>query len=354
LSTGLDSWSDPAPANPEAFFEIVAGAFDKATGFLGATVDHDYLIAGQAVRIRFAGTSLVPIIAPAFAHHAACAAGPAGLKICVWDCAASGVPLPRLPWPPSDYLSHGEVRGYSTERFRLSVNLDAGQLNVIDLERGLAFHAVRDAAREPFAERGSPLLRPLHWWMERCGRQLLHAAAVGRPSGGVLLAGKGGSGKSTTALACLDSDLGYLSDDYCLVSTDGAPRAFSLYSSGKVNLENQRRFPGLAPSAANEEKVLYYIAQQRPEKIANEFPLLAVLVPDVGRYARTRAVPVSAMTALRALGPSTIFQLSRSGETAFRSVGRLVRQVPCYRLELAEDLSTVVPALARLLTELGA
>ena len=36
--------------------------------------------------------------------------------------------------------------------------------------------------------------------------QYVHAGAVGNKNGGILLVGKGGSGKSSTALACLKSD----------------------------------------------------------------------------------------------------------------------------------------------------
>ena len=39
-----------------------------------------------------------------------------------------------------------------------------------------------------------------HWIMEDRGRALVHAAAVGRSDGGLLIVGRGGSGKSTTAL----------------------------------------------------------------------------------------------------------------------------------------------------------
>jgi hypothetical protein len=48
------------------------------------------------------------------------------------------------------------------------------------------------------------------------------------------VAGKGGSGKSTTALACLDSPLVYASDHYCSLTNEPAPYVYSLYDSAII------------------------------------------------------------------------------------------------------------------------
>ena len=69
----------------------------------------------------------------------------------------------------------------------------------------------------------------------------------------MLLAGKGGSGKSTTALVCLHSSLVYAGDDYCLLATDDGPYVFSLYSTGKLNPDDVYRFSDLAPLNKNRD-----------------------------------------------------------------------------------------------------
>ena len=81
--------------------------------------------------------------------------------------------------------------------------------------------------------------------------------------GGVLLAGKGGSGKSTTALTCLNSELQYVSDDYCVVVAQPSPFAYNLYCTAKVRADNTHRVPHLMPTVSNgnrlgDEKALFF------------------------------------------------------------------------------------------------
>ena len=88
-----------------------------------------------------------------------------------------------------------------------------------------AIYWVNDSDLIPHFECGAPLIPILHLWMSYMGSQLLHAAAVGLPNKGVLIVGKGGSGKSNTALSCLNSKLYYAADDYCILSFNPEPVA---------------------------------------------------------------------------------------------------------------------------------
>ena len=114
--------------------------------------------------------------------------------------------------------------------------------------------------------------------MGNYGFQLVHAGAVGTRDGGVLLVGKGGSGKSTTTFTCLDSGLAYVSDDYCIIENSSIPYTHSLYSTGKLNAEDVGRFPRLMPALYNydrleTEKALYFFYEQFPHRISNGFLL---------------------------------------------------------------------------------
>jgi hypothetical protein len=119
------------------------------------------------------------------------------------------------------------------------------------------------------------------------GLQLVHAAAVGNSNGGVLIGGKGGSGKSTTALTCLESKLNYIGDDYTLLGLDsGRPVVHSLYNSAKLNSDHVQRFPTLLPKVSNpdrlaDEKALLFVNEHYPAKVATQLPVRAVLLPRV-------------------------------------------------------------------------
>ena len=173
-----------------------------------------------------------------------------------------------------------------------------------------------------------------------------------------MLAGKSGSGKSTTALACLDSldsKLLYASDDYCLLATEPAPYVYSLYNSAKLDVEHlSRRVPHLRslisnPEELETEKALFFVSQHQKEKITTGFPLRAILLPHVTGRLESTLAPASPIAALKALAPSSIFQLSGAGQADFQAMAKLVKQVPCYRLELGTELARIPEIILELL-----
>jgi hypothetical protein len=192
--------------------------------------------------------------------------------------------------------------------------------------------------------------------MNRHGRQLVHGGAVGTSRGGVLLAGKGGSGKSTTALSCLNSDMLYVSDDYSLVATDPVPYVYSIYSSAKLNADNIQRVPHLMPAISNqnlmdEEKAVFFLYPYFKEKIAKGFPIHGILLPHIQGGTKTTLMRASAVEALKALALSTISQLAGAGRASLQIMEGLVRQVPCYHLALGTDLARIPEVIAGFLRE---
>lgn len=341
LNTSIEA-DTPIPAT---FFEGVYQAFQKAEKAMGL-IDHFYAIGGHTVRLCFAGSALVSRITPALEHLITEPTSSPALTVCLWDSASTGIPLPPPPWSADASIARGEVRGCIDDHIHISFQLWDSILNMFDNHSALATFWLPDARQLPYHESGAPLRSILHWWLGIHGLQFVHAAAVGTVEGGVLLAGKSGSGKSTTALNCLKSQLVYVSDDYCLVAADPQPYVYSLYNSAKVNADNIHRVPHLKSAISNadrldSEKALLFLYEHFPEKIVNGFPLRAVLLPRVTGHPETRLTPVSPATGLRALAPSTIFQLAGAGKGAFQTMAKLVKKIPCYHLELGTDISGI-------------
>ena len=233
-------------ADPAGFFDTALAAATEAERET-EIVDRYYRIGRATVRLRFAGPALIPLVTPAIDHVAEPPTAAPSLTVHVWDTQSTGVPMPPAPWSMEAVTFRGDVTGFNNGRIFTALQADAALLSLLDTESAEAIYWIRDPAHMPSHEIAAPLLRIFHWWQQQCGNQIVHAAAVGNKHGGVLLAGKSGSGKSGTALACLGAGFGYAADDYCLLSDDPSPTVFSIYNTGKTHERDVERMPYLAP-----------------------------------------------------------------------------------------------------------
>jgi hypothetical protein len=329
------------------FFKMVRDAFRTAEKQAGGSLSRYYTIAGHAVRLKFAGDALAPLLTPALEHLAAPADSVrADLTICVWDSESTNTPMAPRPWGAEDCIARGDIRGYKNECVDLALSADVGAVSLLDARENMGVFWIRAATQVPTYERGAPLRSILHWWMRRHGRLLIHAGAVGFRGKGVLLVGKGGSGKSTSALASMIKGWHYLSDDYCLLATEGMPRVFSLYNSAKLTAAHLMNFPALQGTVSNptelaDEKALLYLHDHMPDRMTAELPVNVILLPRVTGLPETRLFSASPTVALRALAPSSLFQLPGTGRFEFQALADFVKRVPCFHLELGTALDKI-------------
>lgn len=337
-----------------SFFAITQQAWQHAAQFCPPS-QHDYYIGGYPVQLQIIGAALAARLTPAFAHLRAPAAPTPALTVRLWDVSCTTTPLPPPPWHQQDYAARSQIRGYETGPLLAAYQLDSNALSLLDLPQNSALYAVQDAEQLPYYESGMPLRTILHWWLRGQGCQLVHAAAVGTDRGGVLIVGQGGAGKSTTALACLLAGMRYVADDYCVVTPGPKPVVASLYNSGKVAADHLRNFPALEPLVNNPnglkqgEKALLLLHQHFPRQMVTHLPLHAILLPTIAKRAETMLVAANKSEALRALAPSTIFQLANSGEQDFRLLTHLIQQVPAYHLNLGNKLAQIPQVIQGLL-----
>lgn len=341
----------------EAFFEV---AWEKGCRALdaGAGVSEWWCdIGGFRVRMRL-GRAMAGRLLEAFAHLRIAPLGSWDLEICAWDSVSSGVPMPAPPWGKEDYGRRGEIRGFNDARFMTAFDHGGGTLSLLDRSGGRAIFWTRDGERLPEHERGAPFRAILNGWMGKHGCQLVHGAAVGIGDGAVLLAGSGGSGKSTTALICAENGMSFLGDDYCLLRTRPSLEVCSLYGTAKVAPKDLARLPGLAArvsvASGAHGKALLFLAEAMPEWFARRLPLRAVILPRVSGCAGTSLRAAEASEALRALAPSSIFQLSGAGEGSFDLLSGMVRGLPCYRLDLGTDFSQIASVVRGVMSEVPA
>jgi hypothetical protein len=354
-----------AEVDPVAFFDNVSRSFEQVVTQTGGTIDRHYNLHGHVIRLRFAGPALIPRITPALGPWVVEPEADPELTICLWDDASTGTTMPPPPWtglavynPHGDmgwiYTRRGEVRGYNTDRIRTAFHMGSDVLCTLDMARRQAFYWTPNAKGLPQWETGSPLRTVLHWWLSQFRLQFVHAGAVGTVNGGVLLVGKGGSGKSTTCLTCLNSDLLYVADDYCMIATQPTPTAYNLYSTGKVRSDNLHRVPHLRNVVSNtdrleHDKALFFLDQTWPDKLIASFPLKAILVPRITGQANTHLSTAPATAALSSLSLSTMNQLPGAGPATLKQLKQLVDSLPCYYLELGTELTQIPQVISNLL-----
>jgi len=339
----------PAPEVVARYFCEVCAAFERAAERTGR-LSHQFTLAGGVVAIDFAGTAAQRLFLPALARTLVAGGSAPSLQVYVWDSAASGVALPAPPWPRDTLASRGEIDGFSdTGLVRVAFQPGSGVLMLHDAAAGRAVAWVDDATRCPYWEYAAPLRGLWHWWCGERGMQLVHGAAVGGDEAAVLLTGKGGSGKSTTALAALAVGMSYLGDDYVVVEPGSPPKLHSLYRSAKVDERALLRLPQLrslvdVPQDSGREKAVLFAPGPSPASRS----LCAIVVPRVIGSA-TCLAPLSAAAAFLALAPTTVFQLPGADRGSTAILRDLVSAVPCYELALGPEPDQAV----RLLRELA-
>jgi hypothetical protein len=317
-----------------------------------------YAFAGRTVHARIVGRELADNIDAPFCHlRIDGAISPPELTIELWD----DNKIRQNPVPVDlDEGWHESTVKSCDQRFigeRLPHTFCCLDRETNQIVGSIAWHQ-----RIFIYERAKPLRRVLVRWHNDRNIQIIHAGLVARHNSGILFAGKSGSGKSTSSLACIMDGFDYLAEDYVglQICGDSSFIGHSLYNSVFLKTDHLERFTPLAPYAIrgrlpHEEKSVIILSQIYPERLKQAVPIRALVIPHISDTEDTLLQPTSKREAFLSLAPSSLFQIphQRLGIGGFASLAQLVEQIPCFRLELGNNLASIPRRLHEIFSDLS-
>lgn len=350
-------------SNGDSAFHQMRTAFERAwTSHSGRRWESLCTFAGRRGWMRVVGQGLSEQIAQAF-QHLLIQGNPlnAELKIDLWDegdtsvsCPVNSEPVDERLLKSTSYVEFGLIIGSLEDRY-----IGCQRLKVMTWFDRREQHIVGWVSRHDelsLYDRGKPLHFPLLLWHSDRGAEVVHAALVSKNGKGILFAGKGGTGKSTVALACVEAGFDYLGDDYIGLEAceDGTFLGHSLYSATWLMADHFVRFPRLIrhaiyPERPEQEKTLALLSPAFPQQLCRVAPISALVLPRITANPPARIRPASKAEALFALAPSSILLRPSSGASTLNKLGRLAEQVPCYWLDLEHNLSDLSNRVIELL-----
>lgn len=97
-----------------------------------------------------------------------------------------------------------------------------------------------------------------------------------------------------------------------------------------------------------------FLNEHAPERLLRSAPLRAIVFPRVVGETGSELHRIPRALALKALAPTTMFQLPGSAGQAMRTMAGLVKALPCYRLDAGSDIAAIPGLLGDLLARLSA
>lgn len=340
-------------ASVEAAFRQLETGFTRAIeGSGGAAAEFEIALAGRRVRVRVVGEQLLRQISRPFAHlRRAMKDAPADLRVDLWEAQ----PLPNAPpvqgssTQPSEILASHDARWLSQRKPHIWMAFDRDADHIV-------VRVADSRASTPY-EQGRPLHSQLLRWHADIGVPVVHAGMVSLDGDGLLLAGPGGSGKSTVALACAAAGFAYLADDYVgLAQTGDRYIGHSVYCSSHIDAQQVQHFPSAAAAArasgllTAEGKALLFVTEMSGARLGATAKLAAIVLPRV-RGGRTRVVPASQVETMMQLAPTSLHMIPlASFSDGFARLSRLVSTTPAFWLDLGDDFERIPSVLAPLVT----
>lgn len=250
------------------------------------------------------------------------------------------------PWGSEVFHSRQFEKALEGTPFRAEFDHALRFWQIFDVRRNIGLQWMQSERAYPPWEPGSPLRVFLHWFYSARGMRLAHAGALGKKGRGVLLVGRGGSGKSGTVVGGVLGGLRTVGDDYVLLDRAGGfPKAYPVFRTFKQDAVGLQRL-GLDKAIAAgrsrnwQGKYEFFSEDLGGATMASSLEIRALLVPHIAAQCHSELTPVSQARAMVALAPSGLFQMPGERDSGVARFAELVRSLPCHGLALGSERDT--------------
>jgi hypothetical protein len=328
---------------PSSIAELIPP--ERLQAFFQDTSPRFYSIGPLSIALHASDERMLAFAGGALEHARRDGRGTCHIRIAAIDAGRLGLPRPpAIPGtehlrPPMD-----EVNLRAGGRITAIHQAGACAWESYDPATRTGVLLAADAAGIAPWEWASPLKRLIAWATRDESFGLLHGAVIGDARGGLILAGTTGVGKSTTAAAALLSGLSSAGDDLVMVSSDdrGQVVAHAAYDSVKLSEDTLRLISAVAPNSSTPSgpgvaKHILRLSELGSGRLSSVVPLRAILLPRLVGGVRSMIRPGSKAAALRALGPVSGFVMRVTPDVSFALAARLVRDLPCFSLDLGDS-----------------
>lgn len=265
---------------------------------------------------------------------------PFDFQLYCWETDSVDIQVPSnlLNWEEIDPYN-GQLKGLPNGLIGVK-NTNERSFIWIDKAKKTIFYILENIRFITHNELVAPFRSIFHLWYEDSPYFMCHAAGIAVNDQGILLTAKGGSGKSTSSLACIQNGLNYSGDDFLLVDSKKCI-AYSLYNVAKLDIPQFEMFPELKPHIENiestpREKGQVFLNKLFPDQMCLKFQIKALLIPVFSKGLETNLFKCSKGEAIKALVPSSIW-IMRGAPSSANKMIQFIQQLDCQVLSTGTD-----------------
>lgn len=308
---------------------------------------HCFRFGNLALDLHTSNRSIADTLTPVIEHARDANRNVAGSRIIAVDAGASDFPFPPEHWPFETDTMDGRLRlcWRPEESVAMVSDESRGIWHLFDFRTMSGLYWVNSSKGLPFWEHGSPLRHFIQWTAIACApaTSMVHGAVLSFNGHGVLLAGPGGSGKSTLTAAAIRSGWQTVGDDFILIDC-GLPKitGYSIYDIMKLTGMAETLFAdavklAINPHRKDTEKALVPISRAAETAFVGELQISDIAVVGLSDETASRLVPASKFDVVAALAPSTMKVLRTGLQQTHTFCSQLARQLPAVKLVSGQD-----------------